>query len=320
VNTHAAIELVAKSNRFNPLTDYLSALEWDGLPRLNTWLSNYLGAEGTEYTEAVGRCSLISAVARAFEPGCQVDTMLILEGAQGTGKTSAVKVLAGEGNYAGSPFDLRSKDRFQAVQDCWLYEMQELSSLRKADAQAVKAFVSTAEDTYRPPYGRAQITSKRRSVFIGTTNDSCYLSDATGARRFWPVATGRIDLRSLRNDRDQLWAEATNAYLAGEEWWLTAAGEELAKAEQEDAREPDPWEAAIAEWLALKPHPDGVSTAEALEAVGMAVDRRTRRDETRAGIVLRTLGLSPQKRRVRGGFARLYVFQPPFQPRSNPGT
>ena len=202
------IQTVAREHPFHPVRDYLNALNWDGTPRLDTWLTTYLGVEDSQYVRAIGSRFLISAVARVFSPGCQVDHMLILEGPQGIQKSSALQALAGSW-FTDRISTLGCKDSSMEVAGVWLIEMSELDALTKATNSAIKSFVTRRHDRFRPPYGRHVVDQPRQCVFAGSINPTGgYLKDPTGARRFWPVACGVIDLKALARDRDQLWAEA----------------------------------------------------------------------------------------------------------------
>ena len=228
------IQTVARENRVHPVRDYLHALNWDGTPRLDSWLGRYLGVEDSPYVHAVGSRFLISAVARVERPGCKADQVLILEGPQGILKSSALQALANPW-FTDRISSLGSKDAAMEVAGVWLVEMSELDALTKASNSAIKSFVTRRSDRFRPPYGRHVIDHPRQCVFAGTINPlEGYLNDPTGARRFWPVVCGDIDLETLVRDRDQLWAEARVRFQAGMPWWLdTPELEALARPEQE---------------------------------------------------------------------------------------
>jgi hypothetical protein len=224
---------VAKRNSYDPVADFLAALVWDGKPRLDELLVAYFGAQGDpSYLRAVGAKFAISAVARALRPGCKVDTVLILEGPQGLRKSTAFRILGGQ-YFSDAAVDVSNKDSAMLASQFWFIELAELSTFRKSEDQALKAFISRTEDTYRPPYGRTNVKTPRRCVFVGTTNDDDYLRDPTGHRRFWPVKCTSIDTDALTRDRDQLWAEAVVRFHQGETWWLTT--EQAAGAEQQAA-------------------------------------------------------------------------------------
>jgi predicted P-loop ATPase len=219
----AAITVVAKANAFHPVKEYLLALSWDGKPRLDTWLKRYLGADMEEpYLSEVSRKTLVAAVARILQPGVKFDHMLVLEGAQGIGKSTAIADLAG-GYFLGSLPNIRDKDAMIALQGAWFVEISELATLRRVDSESYKAFFSASIDSFRAPYGRSNEECPRQCIFIGTTNHTDYLSDNTGNRRFWPVQTHHYKWKSLVAVRDQLFAEAVTIWLTfGEELHLSS--------------------------------------------------------------------------------------------------
>src|SRR5262249_42604988 len=149
---------------------------------------------------------LISAVARIYEPGCQADHIIILESDQGEGKSTALRIM-GDPFFTDDLAELGTKDASLATAGVWIIELSELDAMTRADRSRIKSFVSRRVDRYRPVYGRRLVETKRQCVFAGSVNDSEYLKDDTGARRFWPVRCGRIDLDGIRRDKDQLWAE-----------------------------------------------------------------------------------------------------------------
>ena len=289
---HRGLSLAAERNGFHPLQDYLQSLEWDGALRLDDWLSTYLGVEASPYVQAVGRMFLIQMVARVLRPGCKGDYMLILEGPQGEGKSTACKILAGEEYYSDSLPDLQhEKDAMQHLRGMWLLEIGEMAAMSRSDADQIKHFVSKTSDRFRPSYGRNEVTNPRQCVFVGTTNREDYLRDETGARRFWPVTVGTIDLDALKDDRDQLLAEAVVAFKAGEHWWPNRDFErEHMAAQQEMRQEGDPWEPVIANYVE---NYDRVTTLDiARNALHVPTERLGTAQQRRIGACMVRLGWS----------------------------
>lgn len=242
----AAIAVMADSQKFHPIREYLRALEWDGKPRLDGWLKRYLGAEEMPepYLSDVSRKVLVAAVARVMVPGVKFDHMLVIEGAQGIGKSTAVRDLASDAWFLGALPPIRDKDALVALQGVWFVEVSELATLRRVDAESYKAFFSSATDKFRKPYGRAWEESPRQCVFLGTTNHDDYLTDNSGNRRFWPVKATNYRGADLRRDRDQLFAEAffiwetfgEELYLSGEahQQSVEMQSQRLAESEESD--------------------------------------------------------------------------------------
>jgi hypothetical protein len=246
-----AVQTVSMESRFNPVHEYLRGLEWDGDARLDSWLTDYLGAPDTPYTRATGACWMISACARVFQPGCQADYTLVLEGEQGVQKSSALRVLAGDRWFADHISDLNSKDARIELHGVWIFELGELARIRGSANAKVKNFLTARTDHFRPPYARRPEFVPRSNVFAATTNDSTPFSDETGNRRFWPVRCGEIDIAKLTEDRSQLWAEAYRRYTEGAIWYLDS--DELnaaAEAEQDERYDDGVWDDVISRWLA----------------------------------------------------------------------
>lgn len=281
---HALVQ-VAETNRFHPVRSYLQGLKWDGIERLNNVAYDILDAKG-ELSQIVIRKFLISAVARPLSPGCKVDTVPILVGPQGVGKSSFIRTICAPW-FIDSPIDVHTKDAFQVGRTAWLVELAELESLRRAkDATAIKAHITSAVDTYRASYGRFVQDVPRTYLFIGSTNQDEFLVDETGNRRFWPVRVGKIEIGFAEEQRDQIWAEAVHAFSQGERWWLSTEEESLLDTAHEQHRIRDAWEVPILAWANSQLGP--FTTADVLaKAVEKAVGQWTRQDEMRVSAVLK---------------------------------
>lgn len=211
-----ALENVMQANKFHPVRDFLNSLTWDGVARLDTALHSAFGTEVTAYTSAAFRKWLTGAVARVMRPGVKFDCVLVLVGTQGKGKSTFADVLS-KGWFNDSTVNMGSKDGYDSLRGSWIIELPELSSLKRSDVETVKAFISARSDKYRGAYERRASEHERQCVFIGSTNETEFLRDRTGARRFWPVdAPEHLDHKWLNDNVDQLWAEAVVRYKQGE--------------------------------------------------------------------------------------------------------
>lgn len=236
-----ATNLIAHRRGIHPVRDWLSSLRWDGINRIDTWIKDYCKGEAVEpYLSQVSRKFLVAMVKRIFEPGCQWDYVLILEGPQGKFKSSIARALASDKWFMDNLPDLKDKDSMLNLQGKWLIELGELADVKRADYSSVKAYLIRRHDTVRPHYGRLKMDVPRQSVFIGTINEGQYLKDPTGNRRYWPVKVGLCDVESLKLVRDQLFAEAMVIHQSGNEI-LTLDVEASAQAQeaQEDRRVED---------------------------------------------------------------------------------
>ena len=253
-----AVDVVARDNAFHPIRDYLDALMWDGVERLDTLLVDYQGAEDTPYTRAVTRKTFVGAVARVRDPGCKMDYMLVLKGQQGIGKSSLAKRLGGEW-FSDTISTMEGKGAYEQLRQAWIIELSELSAMKKADIDVVKQFVTKQVDQYRPAYGRVTEIYPRQCIFIGTVNDTRFLRDPTGNRRFWVVACGVTDkppvncLTALDDATvGQIWAEADARYLAGEKLYLDPTLEAQAQEIRETYTETDDRQGLVEAYLERK--------------------------------------------------------------------
>jgi predicted P-loop ATPase len=216
---HKAALTLAFRDRRHPIREWLDSLEWDGIPRLDRFFENYFGTDPGEYASAVSKNFMISMCARAYKPGCQVDYMPVLEGLQGVGKSSALRIIGGQWFAEQHESAKNSKAFGETLQGKWLVEISEMQSFNTAQREQIKQIITCVEDRYRPPYGRNAQDFPRQCVFAGTTNRDDWNNDDTGARRFWPIVCHKIDLDALKADRGQLFAEAAVRYKNGETWW-----------------------------------------------------------------------------------------------------
>lgn len=249
VTIEQAVMMAASDNAYNPVKDNMESLVWDGVDRRHHWLSDVLGAEDNEYHSQAGAYFILSMVARVYEPGCQMDYMLVLQGAQGARKSSVLKILAGE-YFAGGTFRVGDKDSLQVLQGRLLFNFNELDALGKAESTAVKSFVTERTDVFRAPYAKGFSEYPRSCVLTGDTNQDDFLKDATGDRRTWPVHCTDIDVDRMANMRDQLLAEAVHFYKLGEQRYPDKAEEDrLFKPQQERWKFVDVWETALARYV-----------------------------------------------------------------------
>ena len=255
-NYQIAVTKVADDRSYHPIREYLAALpEWDGVPRVDTLLIDYLGAEDNSYVRAVTRKTLCAAVRRVQEPGVKFDTMLVLNGPQGIGKSTLISRLAGEWfSDSLNLSDTKDKTAAEKLQGYWILEIGELAGLRKAEVETLRSFLSRQNDIYRAAFGRRATPHPRQCIFFGTTNaESGYLRDTTGNRRFWPVKTPGTGIKHSWDLTPelicQIWAETLVYVKQGEKLYLSAELEALSKAEQREAMESDEREGLVRLYL-----------------------------------------------------------------------
>ena len=285
----STIEQVCKDRTRNPVRDYLKGLSWDGVPRCDRWLIDTFGVEDNDVHRTYALRWCIGLVARVFEPGCKLDTMLVLTGPQGAGKSTAFRRWAtvpevGE-LFSDTRFNLRDKDAYLQIYSAWLYEDAELSGYNAADKEARKGFLSSSTDRFRPPFGRKVRTFKRHTVIVGTTNETDILRDATGDRRYWVVSLpqhGEADLAWLEENRPAMLAEAVHRYENGEAWWLNRAEEKMRQQANRAFRYVD-FYSECAE-LVFMANGGGSSCRITVAEFGKAVDERV--DVQRQGLKL----------------------------------
>lgn len=307
-----AVLLAAHGFEFNPLRDKFESIKWDGVPRVETWLIDWCHAlksrkarrkRGEElgrleqYLKWVGQRWLIGAVARVYEPGCQMDNMLILESEGGFRKSTLFRTLGGE-FFTDARLNFQDKDSLLILQGRHIIEMAELEGMNKADSSETKRFITHREDLFRPPYGRRLVKFPRRCVFGGTVNLGVYLKDETGNRRFWPVQTGGVvDIAAFSEIVDQLWAEAVQLYKEGERWWVEPHEKPIFEEQQDDRFVQDLWEADIVDFLdAVGNHVGGqryeTVTASEIMANCLKLDmaRRDQQAARRVGSIMARIG------------------------------
>ncbi|NOD87411.1 MULTISPECIES: VapE domain-containing protein [unclassified Ruegeria] len=289
-----AVEAACMENAFDPLQDYLTGLKWDGVPRINSWLWTYCGVTMADpiyltYLSVAGRKWLIAAVARGMIPGCKVDNALIFEGPQGVGKSSALAALVPDPDWFGDSLpDFHHKDAKSYLNGKWIVELAELTQVHKGELENMRSFMSRTKEDYRPSHARLEIKRPRRCVFAGSTNRDDYLKDPAGERRFWIVQTdGHFDIEGLTAVRDQLWAEAYEAYKSGEVWYMDRATANMARSIQQERVARDPWADTLANLLATR---DETSLPECFALMNIPEKERTPAQQNRIKTALKSIG------------------------------
>ena len=348
-STEVGEQLLTMARRhfaYDPVGTYLRALVWDKVPRLDDWLIHYANAKTmsqsgkdiTTYVKQVSARWMISAVARALKPGSKVDTVLVLEGIQGAKKSTALDIL-GDIWFTDSPISLGSKDSMMLAAARWICELAELAAVMKSDVESQKAFISARKDDFRPPYGKAIEPFDRRCVFAGTVNPTKdgevdYLVDETGDRRWWPIrVTGKVKAEDLRDDRDQLWAEATFRYLSseinpdlanktipGERWWFELEEQSDINHILQERHAESTWSQAIASWVdsqarhtssmlgMTKPSDRNAWTLQVIAAGALKIEiNQISHQQRKISAACREAGLMPRKVRDNGREVRVWA-------------
>jgi putative DNA primase/helicase len=294
-----AVNEVAHAHPFHPVLDWLRTLHHDGVPRIDTWLTDFLKIEDTPYVRLVSRYFLMGMCKRVLEPGVKFDYCLVLEGEQGRYKSTALRILGGPW-FSDIELDLSNKDAMSNIRGKWLHEFGEMGSLARAEASRQKSFLSRQVDEFRPTYGRREIICKRQLAFAGTTNEWEWNKDPTGGRRFWPVCvTEMIDIHGLAAMRDQLFAEAFARTLAGERFWPDAEEQlQLFDPEQLKRETQDVFVEMLGEWLESNPLVDHFSRSHAgMAGLGLDAKSMPRDIQTRIGTALKKLGCKRVEKR-----------------------
>lgn len=306
---YTAMLAVAHMNKFDSYREHIESMPaWDNVPRLDTWLSTYMGATATPYTAAVGRAFLIAMMARALtRGGVEVHNVLVLEGDQGIGKSRSARIIAGSNDWFSSAIpDLQSKDAAISIQGKAIVELAELAAMKRSNNESAKEFLARSTDKFRPPYGRGEVTKDRRCVFIATTNHSNYLTDETGNRRYWPVrCSSKADSDLLTRERNQLIAEAKVAFEQGEKWYGPHL-DKVAFGEQRSRTEADPWDDELDRYIVdgirrftcPRSKGDFISTDELLAKFGVDMDKRTTSSSQRIARMMRSRGWSDYRTQV----------------------
>lgn len=286
-----AVSVLARRRTVHPVRDWLRSLQWDAHQRIETELPLLFGHESGGFEATLLKRWMVSAVARAMVPGTKVDTVLVLVGEQGARKSSFFDVMGGEW-FTDAPVQIGDTTGMMIMREKWIVEWAELEAMRRArDQESIKAFLSARVDFFRAPYLAKPSEAKRHCVIVGTTNNEEFLHDPTGSRRFWPIRVRhRIDIEWVRSVRDQLWAEAVNLYMGGEQHYLTAEEEAQLYVRNADHQAQDIWLEPIQAYLREHLFAE-VSAAQVLsECFKKDMDTWTDADARRVVKVLKALG------------------------------
>lgn len=308
---HEAATICARERAFHPVRDYVNSIRWDGVSRVDNWLGTYCGVLDNEYTRFIGRKTLVAAIARVFRPGCKFDHVLVFEGIQGIGKSYMWEIMASPW-FTDAPLSIHDKGAVEVLQGKWVVELAEMDALSRYESQAIKGFFTRNEDRCRMAYERNAKSFPRQCIFVGSLNpeQTGWLKDRTGNRRYWPVPVTRIDLKGLKRDRDQLWAEALSIFEQGENIHVEDAGMRLLMSQMVDARmQEDPWFGIVEEYL----HTNGqkyvndrmyiiVPVLLYQDSIGGGAAAFSQREASRMASILKTLGFEKTKTPGKHGY------------------
>lgn len=302
----ACLTKLGAEDSYHPVRDYLDSLRWDGKLRLDHWLSQFMGADDTPYTQAVGRLTLEAAVKRVREPGCKFDECLVLVGPEGIGKSTVLRTL-GEPWFSDSlPLGADPKETVERTNGVWICESAELIGNSPSKVHEIKAFLSRQEDgPFRAAYARTSSMRKRQFVPIATTNDAVFLHSTTGDRRFWPVRVHYMDAKGL--DRDQLWAEANWRAMLGEPIRLDPRLWDEAQAERDQYKADDPWESEL-----RRIESDTISLHDIWRLLDVSVAKATGKDAQRVAGIMAKMGYEKSRRLHEGTRTTWYERKNPY--------
>lgn len=287
-----ALTLYAEAHAKNEPHDWMETLVWDGKDRIADFFTDYLGAKASDYVRSASKNFWIGMVARIYKPGCKMDNMVVLEGPQGTLKSTALYRIGGAW-FTETNESVSNKDFFLILQGRLLVEIAELHTFSKAEVTRIKQVITCRVDRYRAPYERLVSDHPRQSVFVGSTNEDTYLKDTTGNRRFWPIRCGRIYPDEITASREQLFAEAVAKFKSGASWWEMPKDE--TETEQEDRRQADAWEGMIAEWVDLTSRVDFAIADVMVECLKMEAARMDAPAQHRISRILKGMGFESRK-------------------------
>jgi len=301
----AALLSIAHETKFHPVLSYLNSLTWDGKPRVGTWLVDYFGAANTVFEREVGKLFLIAAVRRVRRPGCKFDECLVLTGPEGIGKSSAVQILAGEWFADNLPLGADAKETVEQTQGVWISESAELVGNSPTKVDKIKRFLGSIKDgPYRAAYARLPSEKLRQFVPVATTNEATFLFSNTGDRRFWPVDCRMADVRKLRLNRDQLWAEAATLEAQGASIRLDAKHWDMARAVQRRYGVEDPWETRLTTMINSGAK---MTLAAIWSHFNIPIEKQTAADAKRIATIMGKLGYKKERQTTEAGRTTVYA-------------